>query len=383
MADFHGIKQALATQVGSISLPIGAVGVIVGTAPDADATKYPLNTPVLTYGKGGELADLDTTDNDLGTLPAHVKGMNEVSAGRLVIIRVEEGADAAATIDNIEGEETGTTRTGLHAIKDVKAVTGSDVDFIIAPGFSQNQTVANIMDTIATRIGALALIDGPNEQLSNVITYRNLFDSIHVEVCYPQVELVSGGTIWFSALRGAIEFYKDNLADGGFSDSASNHPLKNVKKATVLIDHVDGDTNTRAHTCFLNQITTVINEGGIHKTWGNLNSTKTNTRYRYSAWVRVINVGRRIVLTALQPYRDRQTLNVLGQVKGVINQTLRSLQNNGHIAGGACVVDPELNTAESILAGNTFINIEFSNSPINEAMTIKYVSVDDFVSVNV
>ena len=66
---------------------------LVGTAPDADATQFPLDTPVLIAGSRKEAAGLGAT----GTLPGVINDIFDQAGALVVVIRVAEGADDAAT----------------------------------------------------------------------------------------------------------------------------------------------------------------------------------------------------------------------------------------------------------------------------------------------
>lgn len=113
---------------------------IIGTAPDANATTFPLDAPVFMYSDD---ATMLAALGDGGTLGDAVKLVNsqlgefQVSA-KVVVVRVTEGADVGETIANIVGDGVA---TGLTAF--VKA--GPDLGFtprlLCAPGFtSQRET---------------------------------------------------------------------------------------------------------------------------------------------------------------------------------------------------------------------------------------------------
>ncbi|MFM9726173.1 phage tail protein, partial [Streptomyces scabiei] len=77
----------------------GVIG-LVGTAPDADATAFPLNTPVLIAGSRREAVKLGAG----GTLPQAIDGIFDQIGAVVVVIRVDEGVDSAATQSNVIGK---------------------------------------------------------------------------------------------------------------------------------------------------------------------------------------------------------------------------------------------------------------------------------------
>ena len=115
---------------------------IVGTAPNADATKFPLNEPVA----------LDTNDSTLrlglgstGTLEDALYGisaqLDSESAARCVIVRVEEGADANETITNIVGDEA--SGTGIWALLNAPEDLARTPKLLIVPGYTE-QTLSGV-----------------------------------------------------------------------------------------------------------------------------------------------------------------------------------------------------------------------------------------------
>ena len=77
--------------------------VVVGTAPDADPATYPYKKPVLIAGNVHKLAKLDMVGDAKGTLFDALTAVYDQKRCAICVIRVEEGADEAATIANIIG----------------------------------------------------------------------------------------------------------------------------------------------------------------------------------------------------------------------------------------------------------------------------------------
>jgi uncharacterized protein len=111
---------------------------IIGTAPDANATLFPLDTPTFMYSDDATMLaalGVDGTLADAVTLLNSQVGEFQSSA-KLVIVRVEEGADADETIGNIVGD--GIT-TGLKAFIRSGPEIGSVPRLICAPGFTSQR----------------------------------------------------------------------------------------------------------------------------------------------------------------------------------------------------------------------------------------------------
>lgn len=123
---------------------------IIGTAPNANAATFPLNTPVLIRSSD---ADAILALGAAGTLADAVKLVNAQlgefqGAALIVVVRVTDGADTAATIANIVGD--GAT-TGVSAFLQAGPLLGYTPRLLAAPGFTSQTT---------SGISALNIVNG-------------------------------------------------------------------------------------------------------------------------------------------------------------------------------------------------------------------------------
>jgi phage tail sheath protein FI len=123
---------------------------IIGTAPDADADAFPLNTPVLIAGSRREAALLDTTGNGEGTLPAALDSILDQSGAVVVVVRVDEGQTATETLANVLGGVNSNTGQyqGVHAFLGAKSAVNAKPRILLAPGFT-NTRRANAVTAIS------------------------------------------------------------------------------------------------------------------------------------------------------------------------------------------------------------------------------------------
>lgn len=114
---------------------------IVGTAPDANDTTFPEDTPILLYTNDTVAR---TALGATGTLPDAVAAISAqlvTAAAKIVLVRVEDDEDAFAQIGNILGDEA--TRTGMWAFLDAPDDLGVTPRLIIVPGYT-SQTFQGI-----------------------------------------------------------------------------------------------------------------------------------------------------------------------------------------------------------------------------------------------
>jgi phage tail sheath protein FI len=123
---------------------------LIGTAPDADATKFPLNTPVLIASRS-EMVGL----GDDGTLQPALDLIYDQAGAVVVVIRVAEGADERGTITNVVGGIDGSgAYQGVHAFLASENAVGFAPRILIAPGFTHQRTANGILTAPITTQGA-------------------------------------------------------------------------------------------------------------------------------------------------------------------------------------------------------------------------------------
>lgn len=153
----HGVEVL---DIDSGSRPIQTVKSsvigIVGTAPNADATKFPLNTPTLIAGSRLEASYLDTVGTGEGTLPAALDAIFDQIGAVVIVIRVEEGDTDAETLANIIGGTNATTGQyeGVQALRAAEAVTGYSPRILCVPGFTGSRIQGGVTAITMTAQGS-------------------------------------------------------------------------------------------------------------------------------------------------------------------------------------------------------------------------------------
>lgn len=114
---------------------------VIGTAPDADDTAFPLDTPILLYTND---AAARTALGATGTIPDAIIGISAqliTAAAKVVIVRVDDDASALTQIGLLIGSEA--SRTGMWALLDAPEDLGVTPRLIIVPGYT-SQTYLGI-----------------------------------------------------------------------------------------------------------------------------------------------------------------------------------------------------------------------------------------------
>lgn len=129
---------------------------LCGTAPNADPTLFPLNTPVLIAGSRREAAGLDTLGTGEGTLPAAIDSIFDQCGAVIIVVRVEEGATDAETLANILGGVNAGNGNyeGVHAFLGAKSAVGFSPKILSAPGFTHKRVQGGVTAITVTTQGA-------------------------------------------------------------------------------------------------------------------------------------------------------------------------------------------------------------------------------------
>lgn len=394
MAGFlHGV-EVLEIDAGPRPIRTISTGIIgvVGTAPGADPAAFPLNTPVMVAGSRREAALLDATEDGTGggTLPGALDGIFDQAGAVVIVVRVEPGADEAATLANIiGGVNAGTGQfEGLHALVGAESVVGHAPRILCAPGWTHqrpgdlaNPVVAEL-EGIADRIGAVIIADGPNTTDAAAQTYAGDWGtSGRVYVIDPWVKVMnSDGNLVdepASARVAGVIARTDN--DIGFWVSPSNQGIFGIVGTSRPVDFKLGDQSSRANLLNANAVTTIIRQDGF-RLWGNQVPTG-DAKWQFLCVRRTADVLNESIQRAHLWAVDRAiTKTYIEDVVEGVNGFIALLVAQGALLGGNCWADPDLNTAASIQNGQVWFNFDFTPPYPAERVTFRSHLVNDYIS---
>lgn len=126
---------------------------LVGTAPNADAINWPLNTPILITGQRNVSQGLGSA----GTLKDSLDAIFDQASATVVAVRVTEGADVPATLGNIIGDRL--TRSGIHAFSRAAVEFGVKPRLLLAPGYTSQRPTDGVV-SIAVEEGGEGHVSG-------------------------------------------------------------------------------------------------------------------------------------------------------------------------------------------------------------------------------
>lgn len=355
---------------------------IIGTAPAADASIFPLDTPVFMYSDdAAKLTALGAT----GTLRDAVNLINAQLgefqvAAKVVIVRVTEGANATATIANVVGN--GAT-TGLSAFLEAGPSLGVIPRLLCAPGFTSQRTapdanaVCAALPPICAKLLAHAVVDGPATTEQAAIDWRETISSDRLIPVDPAVKMLSNGLTVVVPLSPAvvgIAVRRDHEKQGRPFHSWANQPVQGIVGPSRPIRFSLTDGATEGQRLLASNVGVLLRgEMGVESAiaQGGFVFVGTDNAGEDDLW-RFYNVTRGrdyihlMLLRTLRFYLGR--FNITGQtIQAVINTmtiALRDLKADGDILGFEVKFIRDQNTPESLRNGRFTINFAAEEAPV-------------------
>lgn len=345
---------------------------IIGTAPEADATKFPLNTPIALTGPRAA-ADIGAT----GTLKDGLDGIYDQAGTLVVLIRVEPGADEAATLVNIKGDAA--TFTGVHGFMAAQSLVKLSPRILVAPGFTHqrpngqaNPVVAELKG-IAQKLRAVVFADGPSTTDADAITAANETGSDRIYVVDPfcmafSTEAAANIAQPSSARFAGVQARVDN--ELGFWYSLSNKVINGITGIARPIGFNMSDPSTQSNVLNEGKVGTIIFKDG-YRTWGN-RGTGVEPLTAFLCVRRTMDIINDSIEDAFLWAVDKPfSPQLLLDIEDTINAYLRRLTALGATLGGEVWIDKDLNTAASLKAGKLFIDADIEPPAPAEHITIR------------
>lgn len=359
---FHGVTVSLVdTGPRPISIPSSSIIGLVGIFTTGSGLAA-YNEPVLITSYREAVAKFGAS----AAITKAAKGIFDQSAAVVVAVGVQVGIDDAATTSAIIGGVTlGGVRTGLQALLDGKSKFNAQPRLIVAPGHSSTQAVATAMDTLAEKLRAIAIVDGPNTTDDAATDYAENFGSKRVYMVDPALKVWDETTsveIVMPASPYVAGLFARTDKEYGFWASPSNKEFLNVIGTARPVEFLDGDDTCRANLLNNAHITTIIRDGG-YRLWGN-RTLSSDAKWGFVTRVRTLDIVMDAILFGHKWAVDRSiTKTYVKDVTEGLQAFMRDLKALGAIINFEVYPDPELNTASQLEQGKVYWNIRFTDVP--------------------
>ena len=274
--------------------------------------------------------------------------------------------------------------TGIYGLLSAESEVGTRPAIILAPDFdtgSGDSVTANAlgaaMQTVAARLRAIAIIDGPSTtHAASVTDFPEQYGGDRTYLVDPKVKVTDADAALGYSLKAASPYVAGVIVksdvDRGWWNSPSNQLIYGILGTSRSIDFVMGDPASRAQLMNDEAVTTIINVDGGYRLWGN----ETPSSGDRAPW-KFINVRRTadVLYKAVQDNHlwavDRGiTKTYFDAVADGVNAFIRTLIQKEALIGGRCYPDGELNTEANIALGEVYFNVEYT--PTYPAQTVNF-----------
>ncbi|CAI2412507.1 MULTISPECIES: phage tail sheath protein [Serratia] len=381
MGDYHHGVRVVEINDGTrvISTVSTAIVGMVCTAEDADASVFPLDTPVLitdvlaASGKAGKK----------GTLAASLRAIAEQAKPVTVVVRVATGKDAAETTSNIIGGANAEGRyTGMKALLSAQAELGVKPRILGVPGLDSLE-VATALAGICQQLRAFGYISAHGcKTVQEAIKYRDNFSQRELMLIWP--DFVSWNTtanqsdIAYATAR-ALGLRAKIDTETGWHKTLSNVGVNGVTGITASVFWDLQAPGTDAD--LLNQacVTTLIRKDGF-KFWGS-RTCSDDPLFLFENYTRTAQVLADTMAEAHLWAVDRPvTPTLVRDMIDGINAKFRELKSAGLIIDGNCWYDESANTKETLKAGKLFIDYDYTPVPPLEDLTLRQRITDRYLA---
>lgn len=381
MANYHHGVRVVEINDGTRSISTVSTSIVgmVCTAADADATVFPLNTPVLITDVQAAVGKAGVS----GTLAKALQAIADQSKPVTVVVRVEEGEDEAATTSNIIGGSDANGRyTGMKALLAAQTDLGVKPRILGVPGLDSLE-VATALAAICQQLRAFVYISAYGcKTVSDALKYRENFSQRELMVIWP--DFVAWNTVTSAAetayataralgLRAKI----DN--DSGWHKTLSNVGVNGVTGVSASVFWDLQQVGTDADLLNEASVTTLIRKDGF-RFWGN-RTCSDDPLFAFENYTRSAQVIADTMADAHMWANDKPlTPTLVRDIIAGINAKFRELINAGYLLGANCWYDESANSQESLKAGKLYIDYDYTPVPPLEDLTLRQRITDSYLA---
>ncbi|MGE8482815.1 MAG: phage tail sheath protein [Pseudomonas sp.] len=380
MADYlHGVR-VIELNDGTRpirTIPTAVIGMVC-TAEDADATAFPLDTPVLLTNVQSAIAKAGTK----GTLAASLQAIADQTKPYVIVVRVKEGATEAATTSALIGTTTADGKyTGMKALLTAKAKVGLVPRILGVPGLD-SQPVASALVAIGQQLRAFNYVSAWNcKTKEEAVAYRENFGAREVMVIWPDFQnwnTTTNATAKASSVARALGLRAKIDQEVGWHKTLSNVAVNGVTGISADVFWDLQNPATDANYLNSNEVTTLINEGGF-RFWGS-RTCSDDPLFVFENYTRTAQILADTMAEAQMWAVDRPMhASLVRDMIESINAKFRELVTAGYLIGGSCWYPDDINDKDSLKAGKLVLDYDYTPVPPLEDLTLRQRITDRYL----
>lgn len=376
----HGVRVL---EINEGTRPIRTVSTavvgVVCTAEDADATMFPLNTPVLLTNVQSAIAKAGTK----GTLAPTLQAIADQTKPLIIAVRVATGVTPAETTSNIIGGTNASGKyTGMKALLAAQSQLKVKPRILGVPGLD-SLPVATALVSLAQQLRGFAYLSAYGCKTKEEATaYRENFGAREAMVIWPdflQWSTTTNTTVTAPAVARALGLRAKLDQEVGWHKTLSNIPVDGVTGISADVFWDLQNPATDANYLNGNEVTTLINESGF-RFWGSRTCTD-DPLFAFENYTRTAQVLADSIADAHLWAMDKPMhSSLVRDILEGINAKFRELVAGGYIIGGSAWYDEEANSATTLKEGKLFIDYDYTPVPPLEDLTLRQRITDRYLA---
>ena len=380
MSDYHHGVRVVEINEGTRPIRTISTGVIglVATAEDADAAAYPLDTPVLVTDVQSAIGKAGVA----GTLAASLDAIADQTSPVIVVVRVAEGDDSAATTANVIGTTNAAGKfTGMKALLTAQNTLRVKPRILGAPGLD-TQPVAAELASIAQKLRAFGYIHANGCETKEAATaYRENFSQRELMLLWPEFvgfDVASASTTPAMTVARAMGLRAKIDEEIGWHKTLSNMGVNGVTgmDRDVFWDLQDPDTD--AGYLNANEVTTLVQHNG-YRFWGS-RTCSDDPLFAFENYTRTAQILADTMAEAHDWAVDKpMSVTLMKDIMEGVNAKFRELKALGYIVDGNCWFDASFNTKEVLKSGKAYLDYDYTPVPPLENLVFQQRITDRYL----
>ncbi|MBD59025.1 MAG: phage tail protein [Citromicrobium sp.] len=332
---------------------------------------FPLNRPALVT----DIRDAIGKAGDDGTLKPTLEAIADQATPILVVVRVEEGADDAATATNVIGGVTDGQFTGVEALLAAEAEVGVRPRILGAPGLD-SQAVVEAMVVAARKLRGFVYAAAKGEDTAAALLYRKNFAARELMLIWP--DFSTGGAFPGDAVARALGLRAAIDESVGWHKTLSMVPVAGVTGLTKDVHFDLQDSSTTAGVLNAGEVTTMVRLNG-YRFFGN-RTCADEPAWAFESRVRTAQALQDTIAGGLAWAIDKPlTPGLVRDIIETINAEFRRLVAEGRLIGAEVLpLDIELNSESYLASGKLAIDYEFTDAAPLENLNLSQRVTDRF-----
>lgn len=381
MADYHhGVRV---TELNDGTRPIrtidSAVIGLIAHASDADATYFPLDTPVLVTNVQTAIGKAGVD----GTLADALDAIVDQANAAVVVVRIAKGATDAETTSNAIGTTTVDGKyTGMKALLGAQSSLGVKPRILGAPGID-NLAVATELVSLAQKLrGFVYAYAYGCETKEEVATYVENFGARELMPIWPDF------VAWDTTTSSSVPAYAVARALGlramidnkyGWHKTLSNVEVSGVTGISKDVWFDLQDSTTDANYLNEKNVTTLIRKDGF-RFWGS-RTCSSDPLFAFENYTRTAQIIADTIAEAMFWAVDKPlTPFLVKDIIDSINAKFREWKAQGYIIDATAWYDSEINTETTLKDGKLYIDYDYTPVPPLENLMFRQRITDRYLA---